>query len=208
MITQHEAIYAAAARASIATAENCTAAMVVYAGAQTVASIRPMMAGGDPGDFIDQVIAADPLAAAAEAELGPRLLGGIAEWVAQHWAEIGAAAGDAVALHRLDAEADADAATAQVAAVCARAAQAMVLEHHRGVAAAVVAGAAAATMVSQGQRTGTAWLAEMRTALMDPLAAVAAEEMGAVRTMAMVAWADEACPEIAARARRALGAGS
>jgi hypothetical protein len=206
VITQHEAIYAAAARASIATAENCTAAMVVYAGAQTVASIRPMMAGGDPGDFIDQVIAADPLAAAAEAELGPQLLGGIAEWLAQHWAEIAAAGGDAVALHRLDAEADT--ATAQVAAACARAAQAMVLEHDRGVAAAVVAGVAAATMVARGKRTGTAWLAEMRTALMDPLAAVAAEEIGAVRTTAMVAWADEAWPEIAARARRALGAGS
>jgi hypothetical protein len=202
-----ERAYRTAATQAFAAAECSTAALICYAGAHTVATVRWLRERDCARWQLDRAVAEDPLASLAKTELGPGDAGvqsGVAKWLGQHWTIIVDDALDLLVLKYQSAamvtESD------RRAGAYRNAAMELVLEHQVQVAYTLVCGAIAEVMWRHANGEGE-WLDLIGAAVIDPVITVASADIGLPRCLAAWRWIEqEAWPWITDRAEAAIAA--
>ncbi|GAA4403908.1 helix-turn-helix domain-containing protein [Tsukamurella soli] len=177
------------ARAAQELAVECsdsTTALAAYAGAIAAAGVTRALTGVRLADALLHVVAGDPLYAVAHRELSLADRRAIGRWVHAEWPRITVAAAGIEAA----AEVLREPVTAadRVAAAHRAAGRQLALEHERGAAGVVHCGVIAEVRWRVGEEGDDPISVYRRLLMGDPLAALAADQLGVVASSGLAAW--------------------
>ncbi|MFC7754919.1 hypothetical protein [Tsukamurella soli] len=198
--------HALAAQELALTCSDSTTALAAYAGAIAAAGVTRALTGARLADALVHTVLGSPLYTAAHRELDLDERRAVGRWVRVEWPGITmAAAGIQAAAEILDEPVTA---ADRVAAAHRAAAREIAAEHGRGAAGVVVCGTAAETRWWATEEGADPLDVYPTLLLTDPLAALAADELGVVAAVGLAAWIRDGWSCVIARASELLNAGS